>query len=174
MYSTAAYDCRMTRRSANGEGAARSPGGGGLAFEGSTGYLLSRAGSIARRRWAQMLAERGLTPHHYGMLMALDELGASGQQRLSELIGIDPRNAVGVIDALADRGLLVREVDATDRRRRLLMLTDSGREAVGDLTETGVEVEAHFLRALDPADQRELHRMLLVLLSSAVDQGARG
>lgn len=143
-----------------------------LAFEGSTGYLLSRTGSVARRSWARMLAERGLTPHHYGMLMALAERGPVGQQQLSELVGIDPRNAVPVIDGLADRGLLVRQVHATDRRRRVLALTAAGRTLVRDLTRTGDRIERHFLRALDPADRAELHRMLLVLLGSAGEESS--
>src|SRR5262249_6466941 len=32
----------------------------------STGYLLARLGAESRRRWARMLAEHGMTPHHYG------------------------------------------------------------------------------------------------------------
>ncbi len=142
---------------------------GRLAFEGGTGYLLARTGSAARRRWARMLADRGLTPHHYGMLMTLDERGPSGQQRLSALIGIDPRNAVPVVDGLAGRGLLTRELDPGDRRRRVLTLTETGRDMVHELTETGAEIEAEFLRALDPADQQELHRMLLALLASSTE-----
>lgn len=142
---------------------------GRLAFEGGTGYLLARTGSAARQRWARMLADRGLTPHHYGMLMTLDERGPSGQQRLSELIGIDPRNAVPVVDGLAERGLLTRELDPGDRRRRVLTLTEAGRDMVHELTETGAEIEAEFLRALDPADQQELHRMLLALLASSTE-----
>jgi MarR family transcriptional regulator, lower aerobic nicotinate degradation pathway regulator len=137
-----------------------------LAFEGGTGYLLARTGAVARHHWARMLAERGLTPHHYGMLMALDEKGPLGQQRLSALVGIDPRNAVPVIDILAERGLLTRQIDPTDRRRRVLALTESGRDLVSDLTETGAAIERRFLQSLTPADQTELRRMLLVLLSS--------
>lgn len=154
--------------------AAARPPGRGLAFEGGTGYLLSLTGSVARRSWSRMLAERGLTPHHYGMLLALNELGAVGQQRLSELIGIDPRNAVPLVDALAGAGLLVREVDAGDRRRRVLALTDSGRDMAGDLVRTGAAIEQHFFRALDAAEQAELHRMLLRLLSSAADEADEG
>ena len=147
---------------------------GRLAFEGGTGYLLSRTGLAARRRWARMLAKRDLTSHHYGMLMTLHEHGPSGQQRLSELIGIDPRNAVPVVDALAERGLLMREVDPTDRRRRVLTLIESGCDMVHELTETGAEIEAEFLRALDSPDQKELHRMLLTLLASSTQSDADG
>lgn len=154
--------------------AAARPPGHGLAFEGGTAYLLSLTGSVARRSWSRMLAERGLTPHHYGMLLALNELGAIGQQRLSVLIGIDPRNAVPLVDALAEAGLLVREVDVGDRRRRVLALTDSGRDMAGDLIRTGVAIERHFFRSLDAAEQAELHRLLLRLLSSAADEADEG
>lgn len=148
----------------------RSATGRVLAFEGGTGYLLSRAGSLARRRWVRMLAERDLTPHHYGMLMALDEAGSTGQRQLSALIGIDPRNAVPIVDGLADRGLLAREVDSADRRRRVLALTDAGRAMVRDLTEAGAGMEQRFLQALDPAERAALHRMLLTLLRSAAEE----
>ena len=140
-----------------------------LAFTGGTGYLLARTGSAARQRWARMLAERGVTPHQYGMLMALDEIGPVGQQRLSALVGIDPRNAVPVIDILAERGLLIRETDPTDRRRRVLALTESGRGLVRDLTATGTAIERQFLRALSPADRANLHRILLALLATNLD-----
>lgn len=160
------YDCPMVRA------AKRAPrrDGSALAFEGGTGYLLSRIGSLARSNWARMLAERDLTPHHYGVLMALDEVGEIGQQRLSALIGIDPRNAVPIIDGLAGRGLLAREIDPDDRRRRVLALTHAGRAMVRDLAEAGARLEGRFLRALEPREQSALHRMLLTLLASVADE----
>ncbi len=139
--------------------------GDGLGFEGGTAFLLARTGALARQHWARMLAERGLTPHHYGMLMALHEKGPLGQQRLSALIGIDARNAVPVVDGLVERGLLSREVDPDDRRRRVLALTARGRAAVGDLVDTGAEIEERFLGALTGTQRRELRRMLLALLA---------
>lgn len=143
---------------------------GALGFEGGTGYLLSRAGSVARRSWTRMLTGRDLTPHHYGILMTLAEAGPTGQQRLSALIRIDPRNLVPIIDGLADRGLLARQVDPADRRRRVLALTDSGHAMVSDLSDSGAEMERRFLRALEPADQAALHQMLLALLASAAEE----
>lgn len=140
----------------------------GLAFEGGTAFLLARTGALARQHWARMLAERGLTPHHFGTLMALHEKGPLGQQRLSALIGIDARNAVPVVDGLVERGLIEREADPTDRRRRVLTLTAAGRTVVADLVEGGAEIEERFFRALTAAQRTQLHRMLLALLA---DQG---
>ncbi len=138
-----------------------------LSFEGGTGFLLARTGSLARRRWARMLTERGLKPHHYAALMALGERGPLGQQWLSELIGVDPRNTVALIDGLVDRGLLTREIDPGDRRRRQLELTDPGRQTVRDLTRTGADIERDFLRALTPEEQSQLRHALLTLLTDA-------
>lgn len=136
-----------------------------LAFEGGTAYLLARVGAAARRSWTRMLTERDLTAHHYGVLMALAQLGPSGQRQLSEVIGIDPRNAVPVVDVLVGRELIARGIDPADRRRRVLALTVAGHELVRDLTATGDALEEDFLRALEPADRRRLHAMLVALLS---------
>lgn len=141
----------------------------GLAFEGGTAFLLARAGAAARRSWARMLTERRLTPHHHGVLMALAELGPTGQQQLSDVIGVDPRNAVPVIDVLVERSLLVRDIDPADRRRRVLALTPTGEEFVRDLTAAGGALERDFLRTLGPADQQQLRRLLVALLADRPD-----
>lgn len=52
----------------------------------------------------------------------------------------------------------------------MLALTDAGRTMVRDLTETGAGIEQHFQRALGPAEQAALHRMLLILLTSAAEE----
>jgi DNA-binding MarR family transcriptional regulator len=134
----------------------------------STGYLLARLGAESRRRWARMLAEHGLTPHHFGMLMTLDHLGAVHQRRLSELVGIDPRNAVPIIDLLDRRGLLQRTSDPADRRRRAIELTPAGRRALNDLRQAADAIEQDMLTGLDDREQAILHRLLLKLFQSAI------
>jgi DNA-binding MarR family transcriptional regulator len=107
-----------------------------------------------------------VSPSQYGVLMALGEAGPLGQQHLAELVGVDPRNAVPIIDALAEQGLVHREVDPADRRRRVLDLTARGREVVGELASVGAEIERDLLSPLTPAEQATLRRMLLALLGA--------
>jgi len=115
--------------------------------------------------WARMLAEHELTPHHFGMLMVLDQVGAASQQQLSRAVGIDPRNAVPVIDALQRRNLVERQPDPTDRRRHAVALTTAGRAALDDLRRAGDEVEEQLLDCLTPAERAALHRTLHKLLA---------
>jgi DNA-binding MarR family transcriptional regulator len=143
----------------------------GLSFQNGNWYLMAKTGSLARQRWAGMLTQLKVSPGQYGVLMALGEAGPLGQQRLAELVGVDPRNAVPLIDALAEQGLVRREVDLVDRRRRVLDLTAKGREVVADLASVGAEIERDLLSPLTPADQATLRRMLLALLDAAREPG---
>jgi MarR family transcriptional regulator, temperature-dependent positive regulator of motility len=150
------------------EGKKRPPGG--LEFQASTGYLLSKAGSMAKQRWMRMLAQVGVNPSQFGALMALREAGPAGQQHLSELIGIDPRNVVPIIETLVGQGLVSRETDPADRRRRVLGLTERGRAVVRDLESVSDELEDGLFHPLTAAEQVTLRRMLIRLLEAAASE----
>jgi DNA-binding MarR family transcriptional regulator len=140
---------------------------GGPSFLDSTWYLLARTGSLAYQRWAAMIADFDVSPSQYKALMSLNETGPLGQQQLAELIGVDPRNAVPIVESLVERGLVEREVDPADRRRRMLDLTRAGRRVSGDLASLGTEIESDILRPLSRADQASLRRMLLAMQDAA-------
>jgi DNA-binding MarR family transcriptional regulator len=142
-----------------------------LGFQRGSWYLLYKAGALARQRWTAMLAELNVSPVQYGALMALEEAGRLGQHQLAELIGVDPRNVVPIIDSLAEQGLVSREIDPADRRRRVLELTARGRAAAGNLAAVSAEIEADLLRPLAPADQASLRRLLLALLDAPREDG---
>src|SRR6266496_2272641 len=138
------YDRAMTQAATSA--ASAKPADGGPAepagLRSSTGYLLARLGAESRRRWARMLAAHGLTPHHFGMLMTLDHLGTAHQRRLSELVGVDPRNAVPVLDLLDQRGLIQRTSDPADRRRRAIGLTPAGQRMLDELRQAADAVRS--------------------------------
>jgi DNA-binding MarR family transcriptional regulator len=135
-------------------------------FAASSGFMLARLGAEARRLWTRMLGEHELTAAQFGVLMALDALGESYQQRLSGFVGIDPRNAVPVVDALRERGLVVRAPDPGDRRRQLLRLSPVGRGLVDRLREAGAGIEDELLNGLSTRDRAALNRLLGKLFES--------
>ncbi len=139
---------------------------GSLAFQASTWYLLARTGAVAYQRWADMLARLKVTPSQYKVVMALGETGPLGQQRLAELVGIDPRNAVPIIETLVEQSLVRRQVDPADRRRRVLQLTAKGQRLADKLASIGDNIERDFLHPLAPTDQPRLQSMLLALLGT--------
>ncbi|MBC7270515.1 MAG: MarR family transcriptional regulator, partial [Streptomyces sp.] len=62
------------------------------------------------------VAERGLTTARAGVLWALFHEGPMTQRVLADRLGVTPRNVTGLLDALQEDGLVVREAHPTDRR----------------------------------------------------------
>jgi len=142
----------------------------GPAFESGTGFLLARLGSLAARSWNEFLAERGLTQMQYAALTLLADRGPLGQQRLAQLAAVDARNLVAVLDRLAERGLIVRETDADDHRRRNVSLTGTGAALVRELASDAAHSRDQFFGPLSVAQRRQLNALLRQLYQAHAHQ----
>jgi DNA-binding MarR family transcriptional regulator len=165
--SSSLFIVRVDREEASE--AQRHAGPDRLSFQDSTAYLLAMVGALARQRWVAMCGQFDISRSQYKVVMCLAELGPLGQRHLAGLIGIDPRNCVPIIDSLAELGLVARETDPSDRRRRVLGLTDNGRRLALELRAVSGQIEAEVLQPLDPAEQALLRRMLVAVLDHARD-----
>jgi DNA-binding MarR family transcriptional regulator len=141
-------------------------------FESGTGFLLARLGSLAARSWQSFLADRGLTQMQYATLMVLAEHGSLGQLRLAQLVAVDARNLVSVLDQLAARGLLVRETNTNDRRRRNVRLTATGAALVQDLASDAARTRDQFLGALRIPQRTQLNVLLRQLYQAHAHEPA--
>ncbi len=112
---------------------------------------------IIRRCSAQLL---GLDLR---LLMAVsyvaDHDGAP-QQELADVLCMDAKNVVLLLNELEDSGHLVRRRDSDDRRRHRVYITSVGRQALERAARALGEVEEDVLHTLD-ADERATLRELL-------------
>lgn len=69
----------------------------------------------------------GLTTWQYAILVAAAEPPGPTQSELAGAIGYDRNRIVADLDALEARALLVRQVDAADRRSNRIEVTPAGR-----------------------------------------------
>lgn len=86
-----------------------------------------------------------------------------GEMRLSELsdhLRIAARSATEVVDALQERGFLLRRPDPADRRATLVALTEQGWQAGAAIREARAKQTAEFFEVLSPADRADLARIL--------------
>lgn len=124
--------------------------------------------AVARRlRHAsrESLAPWEVTPSQLRALGTLMRHGPVRPGALAGHLGIAPRSATEVVDALEDRGLVRRETDPDDRRATLVVVTDQGRE-VGQAIRAARAAEADRVFAgLDDADRADLERLLRMLLA---------
>jgi DNA-binding MarR family transcriptional regulator len=82
------------------------------------------------RGWGRFAKSTGLSMPQFSVLMQLHYRGACGMSRISEGYDITPAAASQLVDKLVHSGLIQRVEDPTDRRAKLLSLTEKGAELV--------------------------------------------
>jgi MarR family transcriptional regulator, transcriptional regulator for hemolysin len=114
--------------------------------------LLNMAGHALSNRLAAALADVDLTPRMQCVLVhALEE--ERTQIQLAALADLDKTTMVSTVDELEQRGLAERKPSATDRRARIIAVTDKGRLAAEEGQRIVDQVHADALSSL-PAGAR--------------------
>ncbi|WP_068897895.1 MarR family winged helix-turn-helix transcriptional regulator [Planomonospora sphaerica] len=117
-------------------------------------FLLDHAGHVLRTRMAAALAEIGLTARmHCVLVHALQE--ERTQIQLAELGDMDKTTMVVTVDALEKAGLAERRPSSTDRRARIIVVTEKGAEVARRSQEIVDGVHRDALAAL-PEDEAEV------------------
>jgi DNA-binding MarR family transcriptional regulator len=132
-----------------------------------TGFLISRSGVIATRRFAARLETLQLTPRMWGAMNILDAEGPITQHALGRAIGMDPSTMVATLDDLEARGLVERRPHPSDRRAHALHMTDEGRRTLRRGRELAKQAHNELLAPLNPDERQQLHDLLLRVVQSA-------
>jgi len=126
----------------------------------TTGFALAKVCKAHRGRVGGMLAEVGL---HVGQEMVLIELWQADGLRGGELacrLGVEPPTVTKMLRRLEDLGLLERRPDPADARSFRVYLTERGRTLEDPVMRRWERAEAQTFGVLDPAERRELGRLL--------------
>jgi DNA-binding MarR family transcriptional regulator len=115
------------------------------------------------------VAPLGLTEPQALLIRRLREPMSMGTA--AEALRCDASNLTGIVDRLEKRGLVERRTLATDRRVKELVLTDAGREVLGQLEE--LVTAAPGLSDLAGDEQDALIGLLRRALGSKVESAAR-
>ncbi|MFI7212855.1 MarR family winged helix-turn-helix transcriptional regulator [Micromonospora maritima] len=117
-------------------------------------FLLDHTSHVLRTRMAAALAEIGLTARmHCVLVHALPE--ERTQIQLAEIGDMDKTTMVVTVDALEQAGLAVRRPSSTDRRARIIAVTEEGARVAARSQEIVDRVHAEALASL-PDDEREV------------------
>jgi DNA-binding MarR family transcriptional regulator len=109
-----------------------------------------------RRMRAALNLGRGMGRVKSLMWLAEGPMSLSG---LAEAVGVDAPYATLIVDSLEQRGLVERQPDPADRRRKLVTLTPAGSKAIEELLEIEREPPPGFTR-LSPAELETLETLL--------------
>lgn len=131
-----------------------------------------------RRRLACELAKYDLTMPQFVVLVSLERMG--GACRIGDLAHAVWKSSAamtGLIDRLAERGLVERRRMRRDRRSVSVVLTDAGRELIQRVKDTRYLVTEQVLGRLSPEERRNLsailERIAQILEDAEAAEGAK-
>ncbi|MDF5755940.1 MarR family winged helix-turn-helix transcriptional regulator [Spongiactinospora sp. TRM90649] len=117
-------------------------------------FLLDHTGLVLRSQMTAALAEIGLTPRmHCVLVHALEE--ERTQIQLAEIGDMDKTTMVVTVDALEKAGYAERRPSGTDRRARIIAVTETGAAVARRSQEIVDGVHRAALTSL-PDDEREV------------------
>ncbi|WP_338697938.1 MarR family winged helix-turn-helix transcriptional regulator [Streptomyces sp. Q6] len=122
-------------------------------------YLLDHTSHVLRTQMAAALADIGLTARmHCVLVHALEE--ERTQNQLAEIGDMDKTTMVVTVDALEKAGLAERRPSSTDRRARIIAVTEEGARVAARSQEIVDGVHEKALGAFPPEDRETFLRLL--------------
>ncbi|MFX0575349.1 MarR family winged helix-turn-helix transcriptional regulator [Nocardia nepalensis] len=125
--------------------------------------VLQQTVGLVRAHFAAATAQLGVTPVQAKALRQLTE--PITVKDLSTRLGADVSNTATTVDRLESQSLIRKDPHPTDRRARIVTLTDEGRRVLAKLEESAFS-NVPALAALNPQQRRDLYTLLKRAISA--------
>lgn len=138
--------------------------------EQSPGFLLWKASNRLQRLHGRCLADLGLTPSQFSVMMCLVYLrqdGAVNSARIVQHTGMDKMAVSDLVKALQKKRLLSRSADTDDGRSRLIEPTARGVALTNSAVAKVEALDARYFRAVKSL--KSFQRDLLSLNAAPID-----
>lgn len=111
-----------------------------------------------KQHYAMLLRKNSinLTPEQLLVLDMLWNQGVMSQQKIADSIGKDKNSISKLIDALEEKGLVMRQQDKIDKRSNTIILTQKAKSIKDETKERGIEMLDQILKGIDENEQRVL------------------
>ena len=126
-------------------------------------HLLRQLFQQHTARWQQVLPE--LTKPQYAVMRSIAENPGIEQVALTEVAVSTKATLAEMLSRLEARGLVRREQDPEDKRRRFLFLTGEGEALLTSATPLGDSVDDEFLGRLSDEEREQFTRLVRKMMN---------
>ena len=129
----------------------------------TVGFLLVDIARMQRNEFDRRITDLGLTPAEARTLSNVARTGPVRQSVLAEHIGVEAMTLSACLDRLQDQGLVNRVADPSDRRAKLVDITDEAEPVLDVIFTASAAMRADMTAGIDPAKVEEFHRTLVAI-----------
>ncbi|MFT8243640.1 MarR family winged helix-turn-helix transcriptional regulator [Roseomonas sp. BN140053] len=129
--------------------------------ERNLGFLLHDTARLLRKRFEQKARGLGLTRAQWQVLAVLCRNEGLHQGALAEILELEPITLVRILDKLQAAGMIERRLHPTDRRLRLLHLTEAAHPLLDRMREIGAATREEAFAGISAAERERLVEILL-------------
>jgi MarR family transcriptional regulator, lower aerobic nicotinate degradation pathway regulator len=124
------------------------------------GYLVRRTQQISTALFAAECGQHDLTAVQYASLVAIFLHPLIDATRISQFISLDRSTLGNVLERIEAKGWVIRTASPSDKRIKLLSLTEKGTQLLFDVQAAVQRVQERLLEPLTPTDRSSLLRLL--------------
>jgi DNA-binding MarR family transcriptional regulator len=132
---------------------------------------LQEAFSIFRQRMMGnffiFTKDKGLTMAQFGAMIQIYHKGGCGVSDIGSDLGVTNSAASQMLERLVQLKLITRTEDPTDRRVKLIVLTDKGRQILKEGNLANRNWLEDLARSMNPDEQEQVNNALVTLIEKA-------
>lgn len=134
-------------------------------LESAPGHLIRRAHQLAMAQFASACSGFDITPVQFAALTAVQAQDGIDQARLAQTLALDAVTVGSVLQRLEAKTLIVRRVDARDKRCKQVFIQAEGKKLLHAVTPLVEQGEAQILAPLSAAQAKQLMTLLKRLVT---------
>jgi DNA-binding MarR family transcriptional regulator len=133
------------------------------------GHLIRRLNQISVAVFADRMAalDVELTPVQFAALSTIETTPGIDQVSLARAIAYDKATLGGIVDRLEQKGLIIRTVSSSDRRSRVLLISQTGSKLLEFIRPQVLALQNDILSGLSDVEKSQF----LSLLHKTTDAG---
>jgi DNA-binding MarR family transcriptional regulator len=111
--------------------------------------------------------DKGLTMAQLGAMFHIYRKGACGVSDIGSDLGVTNSAASQMLERLVQLKLITRSEDPSDRRVKLIVLTDKGRQILQDLSKANQDWLEDLVQTMKAEEQEQIRNALAILIEKS-------
>lgn len=129
-------------------------------IDNAVAYIITNTGRHLKLHLQRSLREHNIGPEQWFLLFRLYEQDGRSQKELADQHANDFPNITRLVDALVKKGYVQRRVDAADRRKQRVYLTQPGRDFMESMMPWVVDIRKEIFNGIGEAELLQLVQTL--------------